>query len=133
MRHALISLVALLAVSLPAFPAAQSKSPAIVGTWSGPYEGDSTGTYSMTITQGESKALGGTLEATSADGGSFTANFKSVVTSGATATLKYDLSSGEEVQIDVTIDGTSLTGTWKAVEPGTATPTATGTLTGTRT
>jgi len=132
MRYTAFSLVALLSAALSAFPAAQSTEPAIVGTWSGPYNGDGNGTYSMTITQGESKALGGTLQATSADGGSFTAPFKSVVTSGTTATLKYDSPSGEEVQIDVTIDGSSLSGTWKAVEPSTSTAVATGTLTGTK-
>jgi len=134
MRFTMISMMALLTVALPALPAAQSqsKAPAIVGTWSGPYDGDGNGTYSMTIAPGESKALGGTLEATSADGGSFKASFKSVVASGATATLKYDSTSGEEVQIDVTIDGSSLSGTWKAVDPATSTAVATGTLTGTK-
>jgi hypothetical protein len=125
-------MVALLTVALPALPAAQSKQPAVVGTWNGAYDGDSVGTYSMTVAVGESKALGGTLQVTDSDGGNFTVPFKSVAAKGASATLKYDSSSGEEVTIDVTIDGASLKGTWKAVDPSTSTAVAAGTLTGTR-
>ena len=132
MRYALIFLVGMLTVALPALPSAQSDTPAIVGTWSGTFEGDSSGTVSSTVTQGEAKALAGTLTVKRSDGGTFTVDFKSVVASGATATMKYDSSDGSEVQIDVTVEGTSVKGTWKAVDPATSNPVAQGTVTGTK-
>jgi hypothetical protein len=131
MRHVLISLVALLVAALPAFPMAQSTQPAVVGTWNGPFDGDAAGTYSMTIAQDQSKKLGGTLQV-QFEGGGYSAEFKSIVVDGSTATLKYDTQEGAEVQLDVTIDGATLKGSWKVSEPGTSTVSSSGTLSGTR-
>ena len=131
MRYALFSLAALLTMALPAFPTAQSKQPAIVGTWSGPFDGDSAGTYSMTIAADQSNKLGGTIEVRFEAGG-YHASFKSIVAEGAATTLKYDTEEGGEVQIDVTIDGASLKGTWKVSDAGSTTAVSTGTMTGTK-
>jgi uncharacterized protein (DUF2147 family) len=131
MRHLITTAFVVLSVVGALAAPQKDNAPPIVGTWSGPYDGDSTGTYSMTISQDASKALTGTVQV-NGDGDSYTAKFKSITAQKDTATLKYDSPSGGEVQLDVIVDGQALKGTWKATEPGTATPSSTGTFTGTR-
>lgn len=133
MRSILATAVALV-IGLAALPAAAqvaTPAPAIVGTWNGPFDGDSAGTYSMTITDDASSGLAGTLQVNGSDGGEgYTATFKSVVADGEAATLKYDTPDGAEVQIEVKIDGATLSGSWKVFDAGTTTAVQTGTLTG---
>ncbi len=129
----LVALAAALgAVTAPPAPAQTTTAgPAIVGTWTGTYDGEGAGTYSMTVTADPSTGLGGTLQVNPGEAG-YEVTFKSVVADGKTATLKYDSPEGGEVQIDVTVDGAALTGAWKAFETGTTTVVATGTLSGKR-
>jgi hypothetical protein len=105
-----------------------------IGTWSGTYGGDGTGKYTMVLSRGADKKIGGTVE-TMPDGGSgYTATFKSVVVDGASVKMAYDDpgNSGIEVQLEATVDGGSLTGTWKSVDTGAKTVVASGTFTGSK-
>jgi hypothetical protein len=133
MRHMLLGLV--LATMTVVAPAARDggAEAALIGTWSGTYDGAGVGKYAMAITRDAAKALAGTLEVSPSEGGGYSATFKSIVVNGQSAVLKYDTpDGGAEIQIDVTLDGTSLKGTWRAIEAGGTSVVAEGTLTATR-
>lgn len=133
MRHILVVLAFVVAgAAVPAGWQAAAED-ALVGTWTGPYDGSGVGKYSMSITRDDTKQLVGTLEVSPSEGGGFSVAFKSIVVTGSAAVLKYDdPGGGSEVQIDVTLDGKSLKGTWKATETGSNTVVSEGTLTGTK-
>lgn len=127
-----LSLVLLVACA--AAPAARQTDggDALVGTWKGTYDGAGTGQYSMTVARDDARSLGGSITVSSEVGG-YTAKFKSVEVSGATATLKYDFpDSPAEMQLTLTLDGKACKGTWKAVDPQTATVMAEGTMSGSK-
>jgi hypothetical protein len=119
MRHVMLA-VAVAIVSAAALPLAQeagaSKDP-IVGSWAGTYDGDGTGKFTMSISRDAANQLGGTLQATSDDGGNFTVTFKSIVVDGSKVAMAYDSpGDGAVVTLDATLDGTTLEGTWKSVD-----------------
>ena len=128
----MLAMLALVAVCTTPAPAAAQSSAAedrLIGKWSGPFEGDSTGTYTMTIARDAAQALGGTLDVAPAEGGGYTTTFKSVVVDDTAATLKYDTDGGE-VQIDLTLDGDTFKGSWKVVDPASSSVASSGTLSG---
>ena len=119
MRHVML-VVAVALISAIALPSAQapaaSKDP-IVGSWAGTYDGDGTGKFTMSISRDAANQLGGTLEATPDGGGVFTATFKSIVVDGSKVAMAYDSpDDGGVVQLDATLDGTTLKGTWKSLD-----------------
>ena len=119
MRHVMLVVAIALSAAI-ALPSAQgttaSKDP-IVGNWAGTYDGDDTGKFTMSISRDAAKKLGGTLQATSDDGGNFTATFKSIVVDGSKVTMAYDSpGDGGVVTLDATLDGATLKGTWKSVD-----------------
>ena len=119
MRH-LMLIVAFALIFAVASPSAQgtaaSKDP-IVGSWAGTYDGDGTGKFTMSIARDAAKQLGGTLQAMPDDGGGFTVTFKSIVVDGSKVAMAYDSpGDGGVVQLDATLDGTTLKGTWKSVD-----------------
>ena len=119
MRHVML-VVAIALISAVALPSAQgaaaSKDP-VVGSWAGTYDGDGTGKFTMSISRDPAGQLGGTLEATTDDGGAFTATFKSIVVDGSKVVMAYDSpGDGNVVTLDATLDGTTLKGTWKSVD-----------------
>ena len=131
--HHVMLVVAVALISAVALPSAQetaaSKDP-IVGSWAGTYNGDGTGRFTMSISRDAAKQLGGTLQATSDDGGGVTATFKSIVVDGSNVAMAYDSpENGGPVELQATLDGTTLKGTWKAFEPGTANVVASGAFT----
>ncbi|MPY88552.1 MAG: hypothetical protein GEU99_11565 [Luteitalea sp.] len=134
MRKTLSLVIVGFVCSLGLLSAQESAQPAedrIVGTWVGTWDGESTGKYTMSIEHDAEKGLGGTVETTPDSGeAGYTATFKSIVVDGEKVTMKYDMPDGAEVQIEGTLEGTALEGTWKAFNPGTTTLAASGTLTG---
>jgi hypothetical protein len=105
----------------------------VIGTWSGSYAGDGSGTYTMTIARDAAKKLGGSLTNKNEGGESFTATFSTVVVDGPKLSIAYPTPGGEagEVQLEATIDKTALTGAWKVVD-GAKNVVQTGTFTGTK-
>jgi hypothetical protein len=134
MRKTLSLLVLVLSASLiGAAVSAQQAEDGIVGKWAGTWDGEGSGKYTMSIEDAADKGLGGTVE-TRPDSGEagYTATFKSIVVNGAKVTMKYDAPDGGEVQIEGTLEGTALEGTWKAFNPGTTSLAASGTFRGTK-
>ncbi len=132
MRHVMFVLVFIVvcAGALPSARAKQSSDDRLVGAWTGTYDGDSTGKFTMSIARDEAKKLGGTLDVAFDEGGGYTATFKTIAIDGDTVTLAYDApDDGSKVQLDGTIEGKTLKGTWKAAEPGTSTVASSGTFT----
>ena len=87
----LLALVAVCTAPAPAAPQSSATEDRLIGKWGGPFEGDSTGTYTMTIALDAAKALGGTIDVALADGGGYTTTFKSVVVNDTLATLRVRL------------------------------------------
>jgi hypothetical protein len=130
MRHVLIGFV--LAAMAVVAPAAQEggAEAALIGTWNGTYDGAGVGKFSMAIARDAAGKLGGTLQVSS-DVGGYSATFKSIAVNGRTAMLKYDTpDGGAEIQYEVTLDGTTFKGTWKAFAPKGTQVLAQGTITG---
>jgi hypothetical protein len=120
MRRLLPLILLALVVSF-ARPHAQSATAAedrVIGTWSGSYTGDGSGTYTMTIARDANKKLGGSLTNTGEGGETFTATFKTVTVDGPKLSITYPTPGGEggEIRLEATIDKTALTGAWKVVE-----------------
>jgi len=121
MSH-VVMVVALTLISAAALPSAQetgaSKDP-VVGNWAGTYDGAGTGKSTMSIARDAAKKLGGTLQVVPDDGGGYTATFTSIGVDGNAVFMTYDSPvTGGQVQLEGTLDGTTLKGTWKAIEPG---------------
>jgi hypothetical protein len=130
-----VSLLALvLIVSLSPLHAQSASSGDVVGTWSGTYSGDASGKYTMVYSRDAAMKIGGTVEATADAGNGYTATFKSVVVDGTTVKMAYDdpESATVEVQLEATVDGNSMTGTWKSVDTGAKSVVASGTFTGSK-
>ena len=130
-----VSLLAIvLTVGLSAFHAQSSSSGDVVGTWSGTYSGDASGKYTMVFSLDAAKKIGGTVAATADAGNGYTATFKSVVVDGKTVKMAYDDPENAvmEVQLEATVDGDSMTGTWKSVDTGAKSVVASGTFTGSK-
>ena len=134
MSRSLSLLAIALTVGLSALHAQSSPSGDVVGTWSGTYSGDASGKYTMVFSRDADRKIGGTVEATADAGNSFTATFKSVVVDGKTVKMAYDdpESATVEVQLEATVDGSSMTGTWKSVDTGAKSVVASGTFTGSK-
>jgi hypothetical protein len=132
MRHVMLAVVVAL-ISAPTSPLAQgtgASKDALVGSWAGTYEGDSLGKFTMSIVRDAAKQLGGTLEVAPEEGGGYTATFTSIAVTGNTVVMAYDSpDDGEPVQLDGTLDGTTLKGTWKVFEAGSTTVVASGSFT----
>lgn len=130
MRHLLLVLA--LVTGGVAASAAQDAGAedALVGRWSGTYDGAGVGKFSMAIARDATGKLGGTLEVSS-DVGGYSATFKSIAVNGRAATLKYDTpDGGAEIQYELTLDGTTFKGTWKAFAAKSPQVLAQGTITG---
>jgi hypothetical protein len=90
-----------------------------IGSWTGTFSGDATGKYTMAITRGADKKLGGTLDTMPDSGDGYSSTFSSVKVDGARLTMAYvppGAGDGTEAQLEATLDGTSLKGTWKIVD-----------------
>jgi hypothetical protein len=88
----------------------------------------------MVFSRDAAGKFGGTVEATADAGNSYTATFKSVVVDGKTVKMAYDdpENATAEVQLEVTVDASSMTGTWKSVDTAAKSVVASGTLTGSK-
>jgi len=136
MPRILSLLAVILIVSLNSLHA-QSSSAAddqVIGSWSGTYSGDASGKYTMVFSRDAARKIGGTVEATADAGNGYTARFKSVVVDGKTIKMAYDdpENAAMEVQLEGTIDGNSMSGSWKAVDTGAKSVGASGTFTGSK-
>jgi len=130
-----VSLLAIvLTVGLGVLHGQSSSSGDVVGTWSGTYSGDASGKYTMVFSRDAARKIGGTVEATADAGNGYTATFKSVVVDGTTVKMAYDdpENATNEVQLEATVDGNSMNGTWKSVDTGAKSVVASGTFTGSR-
>ena len=136
MRRLLPLLVLTLIVGVNSTQALSSSSAGdqVVGTWSGTYAGDASGKYTMVFSRDAANKIGGTVEATADAGNGYTATFKSVVVDDKTVKMAYDdpENAAMEVQLEATVDGNSMTGTWKSVDTGAKSVGATGTFTGSK-
>jgi len=132
MSRFILPLAIVLTVGLSAPYAQSSSSGDVAGTWSGTYSGDGSGKYTMVLSRDAAGKIGGTVEATADAGNSYTATFKSVVVAGKTVKMAYDdpENATNEVQLEATMDGNSMTGTWKSVDTVAKSVVATGTFTG---
>lgn len=114
---------------------AQGSSPAadIAGTWSGTYAGDGSGKYTMVISR-EAGKLTGTVDTVADGAGEYKATFKSIVVDGKAVKMAYDEPDNPtlEVSLEATVDGASMTGTWKSTNTDTKNVVASGTFTGSR-
>lgn len=130
MRHRLMVL-ALLSLGVAASAAQDAGAEdALAGRWSCTRDGAGVGRFSMAIARDAAGKLGGTLEP-SIDVGGYSATFKSIAVNGRGATLKYDTpDGGSEIQYEVTLDGTTLKGTWKAFASNSTQVLAQGPITG---
>lgn len=100
-----------------------------LGTWTGTWDGASTGTFDLVMERKTGGQLQGRLTVT---GGStpYTAEFKTLAIEGHTLTAKYDypLDEGGEVSISATLEDRSAKGTWVLRAPGQGGEIASGTL-----
>jgi hypothetical protein len=136
MRTVCLSFVMGLVCSAVAIGAVSSKAAEdkVIGTWTGTWDGASTGKYTMSIALDEAKHLGGTIQTVPDDGGGYTATFKSVVVDGDTVTISYDSPGGDptEIQLEATTDGANIRGSWKAVDRSSKTVSASGNFIGSK-
>jgi hypothetical protein len=135
MRHVMV-VVAVGLICAGAVPLAQetgaSQDP-LIGSWSGTFEGDSSGTFTMSIGRDESKNLGGTLEVLPEVGEGYSAKFRTVDVDGNAVTLTYDTpGEGAKVQLDGTLDGKTLKGAWKVTDTATNSVASSGSFTSSR-
>ena len=90
-----------------------STDSAAVGSWSGSWEGGSTGKFEMTISKGAGGKLGGSITASPADGTGYTVQFKSVDVSGGKLTVKLEDPDGEvEITIEGALDPAAMKGSY---------------------
>jgi hypothetical protein len=96
-----------------------SADSAAVGTWSGGWEGGSTGKFEMTITKGADGKLTGSLTAHPTDGDGYTSKFKSVDVSGGKLTVKLaDPDDEVEITIEGALDPTAMKGSYSVRSKG---------------
>jgi hypothetical protein len=136
MRTVCLSFVMGLVCSVVTIGAVQSSKTAedkVIGTWTGTWDGASTGKYTMSIARDDAKTLGGTMQTVPDEGGGYTATFKSVVVDGDTVTISYDSpEDATEIQIEATTDGANIKGSWKAVDPSSKNVSASGNFVGSK-
>jgi hypothetical protein len=120
----ILSLLTLVLASSIALAAAQSTPPAasedrLIGNWTGTFDGTASGKYTMAFSRDDSKKLAGKVEAMPDGGDGYIATFKSIIVGASTVTIAYDSpdGGGGEVQLEATVDGKSLKGTWKSLDP----------------
>lgn len=111
-------------------PVLQARSDdGLAGRWSGTFEGDSAGTFTMSFTSGSGGALTGSIDVAFATGGGYSAAFTEVGVDGSKVSLAYDApDDGGNVQLEGELDGSAVTGTWQAYDPGTGSAVAFGTF-----
>jgi hypothetical protein len=121
-------------VSIGAVPSLQTAEDKVIGTWSGTWDGASTGKYTMSIARDDAKNLSGTIQTVPDEGGGYTATFKSVVVDGDTVRISYDSPAGDatEIQLVATTDEANIKGSWKAVDPSSNTVSASGNFIGSK-
>ncbi|HEX7086352.1 MAG TPA: hypothetical protein VF198_08305 [Vicinamibacterales bacterium] len=100
----------------------------LAGKWSGTFEGDSAGTFSMSFASG-SDGLTGSIDVEFATGGGYSVPFKTIDVNGSKVALAYSApGEGGDVQLEGELAGDAVTGTWQANDPGTGSPVAFGTF-----
>lgn len=121
-------------VTIGAVPSSKTAEDEVIGTWTGTWDGASTGKYTMSIARDDAKQLGGTIQTVPDEGGGYTATFKSVVVSGDTVTITYDSPAGDagEIQLEATTDGANIKGSWKAVDRSSNAVSASGNFVGSK-
>ena len=132
MRSILLVLTLALATPIAAAPQSPAAEDRLIGAWAGTYDGESMGQYTMSFARDGSGPVKGTLEVMPDGGTGYSVPFKSIVVKEASVTLAYDSpeAQGVEVQLDGTLEGASLAGTWKVTEAGATV--STGTFAGTK-
>jgi hypothetical protein len=134
MSRRLSLIVLALTVGLTSLHAQTSSSAEarLIGTWSGTYAGDASGKDTMVFSRDAAKKLIGKVDV-QADAGNYSATFKSIVVNGATITLAYDEpdNAAMEVQLEATVNGDSMSGTWKTIDTSAKSVVASGTFTST--
>lgn len=112
-----------------ATPTLQARSgDSLAGKWSGTFEGDSSGTFTMSFTS-ESGTLTGSIDVAFATGGGYSVPFTKVAVDGSKIALAYRaLGEGGDVQMEAELAGDALKGTWQASDPGTGSAVAFGTF-----
>ena len=121
-------------VTIGAVPSSKAAEDKLIGTWTGTWDGASTGKYTMSIARDDAKKLGGTIQTVPDEGGGYTATFKSVVIDGDTVTISYDSPAGDatEIELEATTDGANIKGSWKALDPSSKTVSASGNFVGSK-
>jgi hypothetical protein len=132
----LFSLLVLALVAFVTITAAQARKTAdddrLVGKWSGTFDGDASGTFSMAFERDAAKQLTGTLRTSPNDGDGYSVTFKTIQVAGPKVNLAYDAPTGEkaEVQVEAALEGPSLKGTWKVIDAASKSVSQTGKLVG---
>ena len=132
MRHVMfvLAVVCTCAGASPSAQAGRSSENRLVGAWTGTYGGESTGKFAMSIARDAAGKLGGNLEVAPDEGGGYTVTLKTIAVDGDAVTIAYD-APGEDglVQLDGSLDGKTLKGTWKVSDPGGGSVMSSGTFT----
>lgn len=94
---------------------ATDSAAAIVGKWTGTYDGGSSGNFEMVISRDGTGKLTGQITLLPPDGSRYPINLKTVTYQGSQLNATYDDSqSGGEVSIKGRPDNTGMKGTWDA-------------------
>lgn len=90
------------------------------GTWSGSFEGDSSGKFEMLLSPSGDGKHTGEMSITSGDGNGYQVKLKSLTFDGQKMVAKYDAPGGEngEVTIEGTLEGDAMSGSWSYHDQG---------------
>jgi hypothetical protein len=135
MRKTLFVLLGLAGICAAAAAQAPQKATEkdLIGTWSGRYTGASSGAYELTINRDAEGKLSGSVSPKPDDGDTYTTPLNTIKFADGKATMTcFDSGGNAEITVEVTLEGSSLKGTYVVRARADGSEVERGTLTGTR-
>ena len=123
-------LFGVLAIGHPRGGEGQAAGEALIGTWSGTWEGaGGNGGFELTLEKGKDGSVGGRVSVTGEP--TYKATLATVSFDGPKMTAKYDFPPDENIAVtlEAKFDGKTATGTWAARQKGNGEELANGTWT----